>query len=138
MGLKPELWQALRFSSEAARITESQKLLDQMAQSLPVSERLIFLLNKWAAEEEYLGVELDRLVALKKELSEGSPLRRLWRRLGYWKRIDRFMQRFYRRLESLPRDEALRQTQIEFLRRDEDLLEWAGWQLYGAPDRLLL
>jgi hypothetical protein len=151
MGLKPELWQALRFSPEAARIAESQKLLDEMAQSLPVSERLIFLLNKWAAEEEFLGAELDRLVALKKELSEGSLLSRLWRRLGYWKRIHQFMERIYRNrallvqevferagvtapraaqssiLSRLLRHPRRRATLCFLVLEDRVFLAWSGW-----------
>jgi hypothetical protein len=106
MGLKPELWRILRFTTdnEAARIVQSQKLLDEMAQSLPVSERLIFLLNKWAGEEEFLGAELDHLVALKKKLLQGNLFKRLWRRLTYWKHIDRYLGRIYRNRELLVQD----------------------------------
>lgn len=153
MGLRPELWQALRFSDEAARIAESQKLLDAMAQSLPVSERLIFLVNKWAAEEEFLGAELDRLVALKKELSEANLFTRLWRRLGYWKQLDQFLGRIYRNRELLveevferagvPAPRAARSSILSRLLRhprhratlcflvleDRVFLAWSGWML---------
>jgi CHAT domain-containing protein len=55
-----------------------------------------------------------------------------------------FMRRFYERLETLPRDEALRQTQLECLadglecgvRDQASPYYWAGYGLYGEHSPL--
>jgi CHAT domain-containing protein len=58
-----------------------------------------------------------------------------------------FMRRFYERLETCPRDEALQLTQLECLRRklpnceiedQSNLYYWAGYNLYGDHERLNL
>jgi CHAT domain-containing protein len=48
------------------------------------------------------------------------------------------MQRFYHHLRTLPRDEALRRTQLECLREPEtaDPYFWAGLRLGGEGGRL--
>jgi hypothetical protein len=50
----------------------------------------------------------------------------------------RFLRRFYRALEGLPRDQALRHAQRRALRdpATADPLLWAGFQLYGDPGKL--
>ena len=59
----------------------------------------------------------------------------------------RFVEAFYQNVARWPRDEALRQTQLMFLRGRvpapaglpvEHPLFWAGFQLYGDPGRLSL
>jgi len=49
---------------------------------------------------------------------------------------DNFLQGFYRRLRRLPRSEALRETQLEYIARGSGLLVWSGWQLYGETGRI--
>jgi tetratricopeptide (TPR) repeat protein len=50
---------------------------------------------------------------------------------------DAFTFGFYSLLGEYPRDEAVRLVQLELLRGNCDVREWAGWQLYGDPGPLL-
>lgn len=87
--LRPELWQCRRFllwcraklkySSERQTIlaSQTQQLLDQMVGSLIGEDRVIFLLNKWTAEEESLAAQINHLMQLKLELQSVSWLKRL-------------------------------------------------------------
>ncbi len=71
-GLKTELSLTLALAAEcaaktghddnaAAYIVECQKLTDEIAQSMPVPERLMFLLGQTAIEEDWLRVQIERL-----------------------------------------------------------------------------
>lgn len=90
MGLRRELWQALRFRewcalrlkappAEATELNrEALQLLDEMAETLPPEQRAIWWLNKWTDEERYLAgviLELDR----EKERMEQAPWWKRWR-----------------------------------------------------------
>jgi CHAT domain-containing protein/tetratricopeptide (TPR) repeat protein len=75
--LLPELWQCLRFlvwcrtrlncpSEDITKLSaETQQILDRIVESLKGEDRVIFLLNKWTAEEEALAAQINRLVHLK-------------------------------------------------------------------------
>ena len=104
MGLRLELWQALRVMGwcaarlgsgelERALVSRSDALLAELAGALRGPERAIFLLNKWTVDEEYLAHEVGRLVAEKKAYWEAGPLRRpgAWLRMA--KRLDRLLRR---------------------------------------------
>lgn len=94
LGMEPELWQTQRFirwcsqklgcDSEQALLLsrETEMLLNRMADSLTPDNREIFLLNKWTADEEYLGSEIEKLSAMKEAADRSrGPLRwiRRWR-----------------------------------------------------------
>jgi hypothetical protein len=64
LGLRPELWQALRFHAWCAgrlrrpqaeidgRVAAAAAVLDELTDSLSPPDRVFYLLNKWTAEEE--------------------------------------------------------------------------------------
>jgi tetratricopeptide (TPR) repeat protein len=104
MGLRLELWQALRVMGwcaarlgrgelERALVSRSDALLAELTGALHGPERAIFLLNKWTVDEEYLAHEIDRLVADKTAYVEAG----WWRRPSAWlkmaKRLDRLLRR---------------------------------------------
>lgn len=69
--LLPELWQFQRVLSwfptlsgleRENLIRENQGLLDGITDKLPVESRIIYLLNKWTSEEEFLAKEVDYLL----------------------------------------------------------------------------
>jgi CHAT domain-containing protein len=49
---------------------------------------------------------------------------------------DRFVRAFHSHLRQAPRNQALQRAQLEFLKRGELLVDWAGWQLYGETGAL--
>jgi CHAT domain-containing protein len=88
MGLKPELWQVMRFlgwcASRSSRphdaevaVTEAERLLTEMTESLSASERSIFQLNKWTADEEYIASEVNQLSQMKVSMASVNWLRRV-------------------------------------------------------------
>ncbi len=108
LGLKPELWQIQRFlgwcaarlerptAEQVALSQETDALLASIADSLSASDRAIFLLNKWTAEEEFFRSECNQLTRMKRELQSGSPLLRPWRRFRMLRRLNMLMQRIDR------------------------------------------
>ncbi|MBD2259304.1 CHAT domain-containing protein [Pseudanabaena sp. FACHB-2040] len=85
MGLKPEQWQAQRILGwclmQLHHPTEDQEkmaaattqLLEQMTQSLSPEQQVIFLLNKWTADEEYIATQIVHLQQLVQQL-QTAPL----------------------------------------------------------------
>jgi CHAT domain-containing protein/tetratricopeptide (TPR) repeat protein len=119
LGLRPELWQALRILGwcrsrmghdrpEVARLTErAQILLDEMLESLAPADRPIFLLNKWTSDEEFLASQIDGL-ALQDARVRASPWPlRPWRRWKLWQRLDDLL-RFLDRSRELTHRRTLR------------------------------
>jgi CHAT domain-containing protein len=104
LGLKPELWQAQRFLSwswnklgrpeqqQEALAKETQRLLAEMTESLPADEQAIFLLNKWTADEEYIVLEINRLIKLKAELARSSWSERLKLRVQLWRQLHELLE----------------------------------------------
>lgn len=95
LGLLPELWQAQRFlgwcrerlgSSEDELLKlseETSQLLDQMTKSLSQEDQVVFLLNKWTADEERIAREINKLVEMKHAAASAS-----WpTRLAHWWKI---------------------------------------------------
>lgn len=79
LGVKPELWQALRFVEwcyeRLGRHTEADTtareaavVLSALSGSLKGAELAMFLLNKWTAAERYMAAEVQMLTALKRQL----------------------------------------------------------------------
>lgn len=103
MGLIPELWQLQRFLrwcwirlgypvTELHALTrETENLLEAMTESLETSDQVIFLLNKWEPEEEYIASEIDQLVRLKRQAEQGFLPLRLWRRWQMWDRLSQLI-----------------------------------------------
>jgi CHAT domain-containing protein len=101
--MKPELWQARRFLGWcAARLgwpgeqqetlrRQTQTLMRELADSLPPTQRAIYLLNKWTVEEMYLAAEIDQLTRAKLDLEKCPWYRRPWRRLQLWRQLHRFL-----------------------------------------------
>jgi CHAT domain-containing protein len=103
IGLRPELWQALRvlgwcrtrLKCPPAEIetlaNQTQHLLDSMIRSLPAEDRPILLLTKWTSEEEYLATRIDALIREQNRV-EASPWPvRLYRRWALWQQLDELL-----------------------------------------------
>ena len=63
-----------------------------------------------------------------------SVLASLWKTRSFV--ADRFVRAFHSHLRQAPRNQALQRAQLEFLKRGELLVDWAGWQLYGETGAL--
>jgi tetratricopeptide (TPR) repeat protein len=126
MDLKPELWQILRtLTWSQARLgrqdpglaVEADALLGVMTDSLRGSQRAIFLLNKWTADEELLACEVDELVHRRTAYMRAPWYRKL---SSYWSltaginrllwRIDRYKEFAVRRGLSSETDQCERSS----------------------------
>jgi hypothetical protein len=104
LGLRPELWQVLRFlrwarirmgrtGFEVMALTEqAQGLLDGMVGSLAPEDRPIFSLNKWTTQEEFLAAQIDLLSRDRARLALSPWPLRLWRRWALWRRLDELLR----------------------------------------------
>jgi hypothetical protein len=104
LSLRPELWQVLRFvrwslvrmgstgPEVLAVAEEAQSHLQHMIGSLAPEDRTIFLLNKWTAEEEFLGGQIDTLSRGRDRVAASPWLLRPWRRIALWRRLDAFLR----------------------------------------------
>jgi tetratricopeptide (TPR) repeat protein len=96
MNLKPEQWQIQRIlgwclirlhspSHDQERLAdETNQLLETLTQSLSAKDQVIFLLNKWTADEEYIATQIVRLRLLQKQARQAPLHQRLhlgWRLL---------------------------------------------------------
>jgi hypothetical protein len=92
--LKPDLWQAQRILSwcysrgkhskeEQHTLAESTNtILDEISGSLALPDQVIFRLNKWTVDEEYIAAEIDQLVSMREKY-------RFWRLFLHWKLLKR-------------------------------------------------
>lgn len=104
-GLKPDLWQALRFrgwcaarlgaAPEAQRELDRrvQAVTDELAASLAPAERAIWLLNKWTAEERFLAGASEALAGERSAVAAAAWWKRPWRRWRWWRRVHDFLHR---------------------------------------------
>lgn len=102
-GLKPDLWQALRFQgwcwtklsfSDEKRqplVMRAAKLIDEMTDSLSAPKRAVFLLNKWTDDENVINTKIATLVKTKQSLENGSVALRPWRRWQLMRQINELM-----------------------------------------------
>jgi CHAT domain-containing protein len=100
-GLIPDLWQAYRFrawcaarleqTQEQEFIRRTQRLLVQLASSLPAEARAIYLLNKWTVEENALGQEIEELIVLKQQVQSSPWYQRPWKRWQLGRRLHAFL-----------------------------------------------
>jgi hypothetical protein len=114
MDLKPELWQILRALTwsrarlgrqDPALAVQADALLGVMTDSLRGAQRVIFLLNKWTADEEALACEVDELVRRRTAYRQAPWYRKL---SSYWSltaSINRLMWRMDRYKEYAMRRE---------------------------------
>ncbi|MBE7384988.1 MAG: CHAT domain-containing protein [Leptolyngbya sp. SIO1E4] len=82
MGLKPERWQVQRILSwclmrmqsssqdQELLAAETTQLLEDLTDSLSPEQQVIFLLNKWTADEEYIATQIVRLRKLQQRLQQ--------------------------------------------------------------------
>ncbi len=113
MGLKPERYQLQRVLGWCLRrlerpatecdalASENQRLLDEMADSLPPEQRAVYLVNKWRAGEEALAVEIEGMVQLRKRARSLGFWRRLALRWQLLRRLNALLDRIYREKEAL-------------------------------------
>jgi hypothetical protein len=104
LGLRPDLWQALRVlgwslakqgdtaSQAGALLERAQRLLDAMTRTLAEEDRPILLLNKWTSEEEYIVSRIDLVIQERKAVEQSPWPIRPWRRWKHWERLDELLQ----------------------------------------------
>jgi hypothetical protein len=93
LGLKPDLWQALRGRAWcAARLNapaevqreltfRTHQIQEELANSLSPGQRAIYLLTRWTVEESALRGEVDELLALRETVSAADQGEwKLWNR----------------------------------------------------------
>lgn len=92
-GLKHELWQAMRIlgwcrarlgrdpSEVGALVERTERLLAEMTRSLGPSDQILFQLNKWTSDEEYIASRIDALTLTRRSLQGVRWYRGLRRRL---------------------------------------------------------
>ena len=81
--------------------TENDSLLEEMGHSLPLDERIIFLLNKPTPEEEGLARLIWDLQDLSGRQKGANLFQRLRGRLVVWTRLNHLIDRIYRQREAL-------------------------------------
>ncbi|MBF2065971.1 MAG: CHAT domain-containing protein [Calothrix sp. C42_A2020_038] len=93
LDLKPELWQVQRMivwcrtrlnypSSQTEPLTTStNQLLEQITKTLKQEDQVLYLLNKWTADEEYIATQINYLQRLKQKIKTANFWLRLWIRL---------------------------------------------------------
>jgi CHAT domain-containing protein len=104
IGLKPELWQVKRImiwcrtrlnyspaAVEALTLSANQ-LLEQITNTLPPTEQVFYLLNKWTADEEYIASQINQLSRLKLRLNRVNLFKRLWLRLQLMRRLNALVE----------------------------------------------
>jgi len=99
----------------------------------------VTLVSCWAADNYiFPGRWVVSLPELLWRRGAGSVLGSLWEVEDSF--AEQFLRRFYRALDRLPRDRALRFAQRCALRDRgrADPLWWSGFQLYGDPGKLIL
>jgi tetratricopeptide (TPR) repeat protein len=105
MDLKPELWQILRALTwsrarlgrpDPALATQADALLGAMTGSLEGTQRAIFLLNKWTADEEALASECNELLRLRAVYRQAPWYRKLPSYWSFTVGINRLMWRIDR------------------------------------------
>jgi tetratricopeptide (TPR) repeat protein len=88
LGFCSDLWQVYRFLSwtlkRAGKAEEavwagekSDELLARLSNSLQPAARAIFRLNKWTAEQEFLALQIDRVISLQTQYQTCSRWTRL-------------------------------------------------------------
>lgn len=112
-GLTPELWQAHRVlgwcwarlgrprEKQHALADETQRLLTQIADSLPASHRAFYLLDKWTADEDYIAAQIDHISHLRELMRGGPRLRRPARAWALMKRVNELLQHIDRYKDAL-------------------------------------
>ena len=106
LGLLADRWQSQRFlgwtlkrlnrPEEAERIVEqADRTLDLLTSSLPDDDQAIFRLNKWTAEEEFLGARLASIA----ELTQAAARLPWWRRFLPERRQRREIARFLAQID---------------------------------------
>jgi CHAT domain-containing protein len=116
LGLKPDLWQALRLRTwcagqlpadeveRAALEQRTRDLVEEMARSLPPAQMAVYLLNKWTIEEKALKVEIDQLTELRARADAAGWMRRP---IARW-RLRKHLYEFLHRLDENRRRHARR------------------------------
>jgi hypothetical protein len=115
LGLKQELWQALRMlnwchvrlgrgEAEIRRAAErADALLSEMTLSLPAAERFLFLIDKWTFDEEIIGVKVEEIKRLQREVATRPRLRSLRERWALMRRIHELLHHVNRHKDALSR-----------------------------------
>jgi CHAT domain-containing protein len=152
--LKPELWQFQRILSWAKLllpekrtelINQNDRLLNELAESLPAENRAIYLLNKYTEEEKQLAEEIDQLVKIKLRWSRFNPFR-IFSHFKMLSRLNRLIYRIDRHKDALARQAVANQGAGKYtgkpsswlsriLRHPKDRLTIS---LLVLPDRLLI
>ncbi len=132
LGLKAEHWQVQVLLSrsvadpdERRRLTEdNDRLLNEIANTLPLRERVSYFLDKATQIDEAIAARVHRLQELESEVP-GAGLLRRWRlRLAIWRELSRLLDAAYwqreshnRRLLDRPGESDVRRSHSSLWRR---------------------
>jgi tetratricopeptide (TPR) repeat protein len=145
--LLPEEWQARRVVAWCMRRLDrpeeeyaqalacADRLLERLTASLPQSDRAVFLLNKWTAEEEVIARLSVELMQCRQRAATGSRLRRWAAQIDVWRRTAALATRM-----------DLRKVQVadamlgrgEGATRNERPVSWLSMMTRHSPTRVTL
>jgi CHAT domain-containing protein len=121
LSLKHDLWQVKRFliwsftrlnnDIQEKLIEETNQILTELTNSLPPEKQIIFLLNKWTADEEYIASQinqLQRLSILTKDTFYSSP----WQKWKLKQNLHHLLEHIDRYKDTLARRNL--QNQVDF------------------------
>lgn len=129
MDLKPELWQVQRILAWCrtslhypaveieALSTSTNQLLEQITATLAPEDQIIYLLNKWTADEEYIAAKINQLQRMERNLKKNP----FWLRLWYWFQIRQELNKLVEHIDKYKGVLAKRiiqgeKTKVPFLR----------------------
>ena len=91
MGLQPEVWQGQRLlgwyleklqspiEQQQALSEKTNNLLMKLTSSLKPEDQVLYLLNKWTAEEEFIATEINKLEILRANINQNNFLLKFWK-----------------------------------------------------------
>ncbi len=111
--LKPELWQVQRIIiwcrtrlnyplSQIEPLTAStNNLLEQMTSTLKQEDQVLYLLNKWTADEEYIATRINHLQRLQQKIKTANILQRTWLKLELIRSLNTLIEHIDRYKDTL-------------------------------------
>jgi tetratricopeptide (TPR) repeat protein len=110
LGLKPQLWQAQRLlgwcrsrlhNQQESLTEETNLLLAELTESLSPEDQVIYLLNKWSADEEYIAAKISQLQQMKARLARSPFWLRFWLRLALMRQLNTLVEHIDRYKDAL-------------------------------------
>jgi len=77
----------------AALIANNEERLNALSEGLSIEQRNAFELNKYTLAQEMRRVEIEEILALRRDAMKAPGWKRLFRQLRYWKELHEFIRR---------------------------------------------